>query len=62
MTDLSQIVRDLAVITAVRQILDAREKEVKAADNENEFAAGAYWQGRGDERWRTVSSEWPVIA
>ncbi len=31
MTDLSQIVRDLAVITAVRQILDAREKEVKAA-------------------------------
>ncbi|QDF19661.1 DnaQ-like DNA polymerase III subunit [Gordonia phage Twonlo] len=29
---------------------------------EQQDSLRAFWQGRGDERWRTVSSDWPVIA
>lgn len=29
---------------------------------EQQDSLRAYWQGRGDEQWRTVSSDWPVIA
>lgn len=29
---------------------------------EQQDSLRAFWQGRGDERWRTVSSDWPVIS
>ena len=28
---------------------------------EQQDSLRAFWQGRGDERWRTVSSDWPLI-